>query len=367
MSEPNYYQTVSAIGKPIIESLGVEIRSSCIETIRFLEAEDREMEAIAWTFNVISAIKYLWRLGLKTSDIRSDLGKAIQYLEWELEEYEGLASIGHHAKLKTAFVECQRLLKSAPESSKTRWQRLQLIKDPYFRVEIDLNASSPNPAHAIWSAQHSCVCEGFALDSPIPEDPAAAIIKHQFKPRHWGVLGAAFIKMDFGGFPHDTVMQLVRHQDSKPLVQSMRYTGKRMLEAVDLKGEEAFEMMEKLFYCQPAGEYTTRTGKYIITENQRRSYLVRCHKSCQDYAQAIEFGHPEESARRELKSGYRQNFEMSGTVQAFFHWLDQRTLADSQIEAQTLAWMALEKLEAWEPGLFGWYRTNRAGKNSLSP
>jgi thymidylate synthase ThyX len=58
---------------------------------------------------------------------------------------------------------------------------------------------------------------------------------------------------------------------------------------------------------------------------------------------------------------------MAGTIEAVFHWLDQRTLADSQVEAQTLAWMALDELEKWEPTLFGWYRQNRAGKNLLAP
>jgi len=256
----------------------------------------------------------------------------------------------------------------------------QVINDPHFRVDICKHGSSPAPDKAIWRAQHVCVSEDYAMDATIPENPAEAIIRHQLKVKHWSVLEFGFVVLHFNGFPHDTVMQLVRHQDSKPLVQSMRYTGERMLGLVStdgstlLPGQEGFrgrcpttEEIDALFYCQPAGAYTTRTGTYTVTEQQREAYLHRCWKSCCAYAEALSWGHPEESARRELKSGYRQNFTMAGSIRAVFHWLDQRTLSDTQIEAQTLAWMALDKLKVWSPELFTWYEENRAGKNQLAP
>lgn len=242
-----------------------------------------------------------------------------------------------------------------------------MIKDPHFRVNICLDGSSPRPDRAIWKAQHVCVSEDYAFDAIVPENPADAIIKHQLKVRHWSVLEFGYVVMHFDGFPHDTLMQMVRHQDSKPLVQSMRYTGKRMQSVCDMGGEDAFEALEKLFYVQPAGTYATRTGTYTVTEEQRRSALYDCWQSCMDYDRAIKQGHPEESARRSLKSGYRQGFTMAGTIRAVFHWLDQRTLSDTQTECQTLAWMALEELKKWSPELFEWYESNRAGKNQLAP
>lgn len=85
----------------------------------------------------------------------------------------------------------------------------QIIKDPYFKVTIDRDASSPNPAAAIWRAQHVCVSEGFAPNDPIPNNPAQAIIDNQLKVKHWSVLEFASVVLHFQGFPHDTVMQML--------------------------------------------------------------------------------------------------------------------------------------------------------------
>ena len=243
-----------------------------------------------------------------------------------------------------------------------------LIKDPHFKVDIDLDGSSPRPDCAIWRGQHACVSEEYAFDAIVPKNPAKAIIDHQLRVKHWSVLEFGFVVLHFNGFPHDTVMQLVRHQDSKPLVQSMRYTGKRIQDVCDMGGDKAFETLEKLFYCKPVGIYAARSGgTYAVTPEQRQQYLYGCWQSCMDYDRVIRLGWPEEDARRELKSGYRQGFTMAGSIRAMFHMLDQRTLSDTQIEARTLAWMALEKLKEWSPELFQWYELNRAGKNQLAP
>lgn len=243
-----------------------------------------------------------------------------------------------------------------------------LIKDPHFKVNIDLDGSSPAPDRSIWRAQHTCVTEEYGFDGNVPKNPAKAIIDHQLRVKHWSVLDFGFVVLHFHGFPHDTVMQLVRHQDSSPLVQSMRYTGKRIQNVCDMGGVEAFDTLEKLFYCQPVGQYAARSGgTYTVSKEQRQQHLYGCWQSCMDYDRAIRAGWPEESARRELKSGYRQGFVLAGTIRAVFHWLDQRTLSDTQIEAQTLAWMALEELKVWSPELFQWYELNRAGKNQLAP
>jgi thymidylate synthase (FAD) len=238
----------------------------------------------------------------------------------------------------------------------------KLIKDSLFRVEIDYNASSANAAAGIWHGQHVTVSEGFSLDDPLPANPADAVIRHQLKVKHWSVLGGGFVSLHFGGFPHDTVMQLVRHQGSKPLVQSMRYTGDRIIAVAN--GNIS---VEEVFYCQPVGIYATRTGSYQVTEQDRQEYFYLAEASCNCYKQLIQGGKPEEFARRSLLSGYRQNFVMAGTIQSVYHWLDQRTLSDSQCEAQTLAFMALDKLKKWQPEFFEFYEKTRAGRNLLAP
>jgi thymidylate synthase (FAD) len=251
-----------------------------------------------------------------------------------------------------------------------------LITDPYFHVEIDYNSTSANAAAGIWYAQHTCVTEGFSLDDPLPKEPADSIIRHELKVKHWSVLNYGFVVLHFGGFPHDCVMQWVRHQGSQfdveeptqtypgvfPLCQSMRYTGDRIIACA--KGQIP---VESIFYCQPVGEYKTRTGTYQVTEIDRMKYLEAAHTSASRYTDLIEAGKPEEMARRSLLSGYRQNFTMGGTLRSILHALDQRTLADSQGEAQTLAWMAIDKLKGWQPEFMDWYVQNRAGKNMLAP
>lgn len=239
---------------------------------------------------------------------------------------------------------------------------LQLIDDPYFQVKIDLNGSSFKPANSIWTAQHVCISEDFAPDDPIPDRAAKAVINNQLKVKHWSVLEFGFVVLHFRGFPHDTVAQFVRHHEIKFLVQSMRYTGRRMVEC----GNGDIDP-EQVFYVMPSGTYPTRNGTWTLTESDRQEILTEYRLSAVAYQAAISKGQPEEAARRLLAAGYRQNFTMAGTIRSIFHMLDQRTLADSQIEAQTLAYLALDELEKWEPGLFQWYKKERAGRNMLAP
>lgn len=241
---------------------------------------------------------------------------------------------------------------------------MQLIQDPCFRVEIDPFASSTNPSAGIWYGQHVCVSEDFSLDEDLPSRPADAVIKHQLKVKHWSVLEDGFVSLHFGGFPHSTAMQIVRHQDSKPLVQSSRYTGKRF---IDVANDE--RKLEEVFYFRPSGlDYCDRSGnRYYYSASDRLEDERQCYEACVKYADRIKRGFAEEHARDMIPQNFRQNFKMSGTIRAAFHWLDQRTLADSQIEAQTLAWMALEKLKEWQPEFFEFYEKERAGKNLLAP
>jgi thymidylate synthase (FAD) len=216
------------------------------------------------------------------------------------------------------------------------------INDPYFRVEIDLNSSSANASKGIWSAQHTCVTEGFSLDDKPPTNSADAVIRHELKRKHWSVLEDGFVSIHFGGFPHSVAMQLVRHQASKPLVQSSRYTGKRFVDVA-----EGTRQVEEVFYFRKYNQnYRDRSSNhYFYSSADYQDDLNQCYDACVKYAKRIEGGFAEEHARDFIPQNFRQNFKMSGTIRAMFHWLDQRTLADSQLEAQALAWMALGKLK----------------------
>ena len=241
------------------------------------------------------------------------------------------------------------------------------INEPYFRVELDHDATSPNPEVAIWRGQHTCVSELFAFDEPVPSNPGEIVVKHQMKPKHFSVLRKAYISFCCTGFPHSVIAQITRHQDSSFLVQSNRFTGRRFVE-LGLKKTPAQEDIEAVFYFRPIGEYRDRTGsRFIYTEIERKQDLNLAWLSCTDYADKINRGCPYEMARGSIPYDFRQSFDISGDLQAVFHWLDQRSLADSQLEIQILAEMVMQRLEKWCPTIAKWYRENRWGKNLLAP
>jgi len=244
---------------------------------------------------------------------------------------------------------------------------MQLIKDSRFQVVIDKDASSPNPQVAIWKGQHRCVAEKFLPDdkTPTPESCGEAVIKHQLAGDrgHYSVLRSAFVKFHCLGFPHSVVSQITRHQDSAFLVQSMRYTGQRIVDCA-----EGDIPIEDVFYFRPVGSYFDRKGKkYEYTEERREKQKRSRLLAAKEYANEMSLGYSEEHSRDDLPYGFRQDFDLSGDLQAIWHLLDQRTKADSQIEVRTLAWMILDCLKEFTPELTQWYLENRAGKARLAP
>lgn len=105
MTKP-YYQTPSPIGAKILSTLEIleyEYKEDCIHTIWHLESDRK------WNFNLLNAVKYLWRAGQKDPDPRQDLTKAVEYLEWEKTRLENVLAheksyiytrIGNDLKLK---------------------------------------------------------------------------------------------------------------------------------------------------------------------------------------------------------------------------------------------------------------------------
>jgi thymidylate synthase (FAD) len=243
---------------------------------------------------------------------------------------------------------------------------VKLIDDPYFRVEIDRNSSSANPGAGIWYGQHVCVAEGFSLDDKLPSDPEGAILRHALKSEHsahYSVLRYGYLALHCGGFPHSVMAQLTRHQDSAHLVQSGRYTGKRFLKVAS--GELP---VQEVFYFRPIGQYQDRQGhKYEYTKSDLSYDMAHCRDACSVYSRRLKKGWAEEHARDCLPYNFRQNFAIAGDLQAVFHWLDQRSKADSQIEIQSLAAIAVERVIEFVPGLGRWYKDHRYGKARLAP
>lgn len=237
-----------------------------------------------------------------------------------------------------------------------------LINDSRFRVEVDWDSTSPNPETAIWRGQHTCVSELFAYDEALPNNPGDIIVRHQMKPKHFSVLRKAYISFCCSGFPHSVVAQITRHQDSAHLVESNRYTGLRFVKVAlhEISPED-------VFYMRPVGRHGSRNGIYERTAEMNERRWLHIRQACLIYNDEIKAGVPFEDARDIMPYGFRQNFDISGDLQAVFHWLDQRSLADSQAEIRVLAEMVMQHLESWCPTIAKWYRDNRFGRNLLSP
>ena len=99
-----YYQSVSEIGLPILKCLIQNPTGECRQTIYIMERR------YGWGFNLCSACRYLWRVGVKTADTQSDLAKAIQYLTWELDCPRRPLSFDTRNSIETAIKMCKDLL-----------------------------------------------------------------------------------------------------------------------------------------------------------------------------------------------------------------------------------------------------------------
>lgn len=243
--------------------------------------------------------------------------------------------------------------------------------DPHFMVIRDINGCSPSPALSIWDAQHTCVKEEIGLPKEMTDErkAAIAIIENQLKVEHWSVLRFAFVKFKIIGFPHDTIMQMCRHQDSAHLVQSGRYTCDRFIKVADAEiFPNLAEIVEEVFYFLPTGTKHSRDGKSgEYTDDMRHSDIVDAVFACRKYKRAIESGICKEDARRKLPMGIRQDYALACDLEALFHWWDQRTKKDAQDVVRILADMTILACKDWIPEFVEFYVQTRYSKARLAP
>lgn len=97
-----HYKAPSKLGLPILKILIDNPHGECRFAIYKFERE------FGWGFNLCSAVKYLWRLGEKSPNLIGDLDKAIDYLNWELDE--PISSSQEHFRIvQQAIVACEEL------------------------------------------------------------------------------------------------------------------------------------------------------------------------------------------------------------------------------------------------------------------
>ncbi len=241
-----------------------------------------------------------------------------------------------------------------------------IIESNHLQVVFDPDGSSPRPQRAIWKGQHHCVTEYWdPTTGHVPEETRAGevIVQYQMGVSHYSVLEHAFFRVDCTGWGHDTVMQLRTHSDSSMLVQSSRYTGKRFLKVAN-----GVLPVEDAFYFRPCGDYVDRNGqRYTIAPEDLEKRKQASLESCRRYADAVAQGVAEEDARNLLTQNIKQQFGFAGNLKDIFHMLDQRSLADAQLECRIFSAMVMNHILDWAPQVGSWYCAKRYGKARLAP
>lgn len=242
------------------------------------------------------------------------------------------------------------------------------ISDPYFRVEVI--SAMPNPQQVVYAAMHQDYSEGFVWDErdkwPSEQRAGELCVKRLLAGErgHYGPVEHTAIVFNCGWFPHSVLQQARTHRVGVSFdVQSMRYTGSRIVEAsygrIDL---------EEVFYLRPMGTYADRKGKkYEYTLAQRNTDLGLCLNAAQRYAQLMDQGYAEEHARGILPFDYRQHFVASFNLRSVLHFMDLRSKLDAQPEIRVLCDMIWPHVKEWAPEIAGWYETNRLHRARLAP
>ena len=264
--------------------------------------------------------------------------------------------------------------------------------DPHFRVEV-IRAVS-NPQQVIYAAMHQDYSEGFVFDElhldkevwkksdsgwnptdcfvtewdgPSEKECGDRIVKHLLAGNrgHYGCIEHPQIVFNCGWLPHSVMQQMRTHRVGISFdCQSMRYTGKRIIEAA-----EGSRDIEEVFYLRPIGTYTDRQGKhYEYGTDHREWHKSKCLRAAQDYHMDIQAGLSEEHARGLIPFDVRQHWVMSANARSLMHLLDLRfRKLDAQLEARQLCELIWPHFEAWCPQIAEWYLKNRAGKSRLAP
>jgi thymidylate synthase (FAD) len=238
--------------------------------------------------------------------------------------------------------------------------------DSLFEV-VTLRAT-PMPQQLVWQAMHQDYSEeAVAHEMPPPESKAGDIVVKRLlagERGHYGPLEHPQISFATAGFPHSVMQQARTHRVGVSFdVQSGRYTGQRVIDAVSGK-----RSLEEVFYLRPPGEYRDRQGKhYRYSEDQRVEDLLICAQAASRYAARLEEGFAEEHMRGVLPFDIRQNFVVSFSLRAALHFMDLRAKLDAQDEIRALCELMEPHLEKWVPQIWDWYRGNRLHRARLAP
>lgn len=245
-----------------------------------------------------------------------------------------------------------------------------LIDDPYFDVQVLSTTDRPNLL--CYSAMHQDYSEGAVayerekLSKLSDEELGRRLVEKCVKFNHWGVLEHPSITFNVIGYPHSVMVQARTHRVGVSFdVQSQRYTGQRIVDAVK---SDKVDISEDLFYFRPIGTYQDRNGnnyEYDYHDRQTDKHHTECMMIY--YHQKLNKGYAPEHARELLPQNIRQNFVVTFNARSLLHFCDLRIPADAQLEIRDLATNLFDLFKVWMPEVAEHYEKTRYGKNKLAP
>jgi thymidylate synthase (FAD) len=230
-----------------------------------------------------------------------------------------------------------------------------------------------------WAAMHQDYSHEYVWQAiqqgKLPNDNKCGEIleKHLLKGNrgHFGPLEQLGITVACGFMPHSLMQQLRTHRISVTFdVQSFRYTSKGLLEVAENSyNNSCLDLIEKVVYLRPVGNYTDRQGhRYFYSEDERYEDLIESERQLQRYKTKLDKGFSEEHARGQLPFDIRQHFVLSfNNLRSLWHMLDMRWKADAQLEAQWFCDLLWEATKNEAPEMSQWYEDNRMKKARLAP
>jgi thymidylate synthase (FAD) len=242
------------------------------------------------------------------------------------------------------------------ENHRPCW-RINISENSTRRVEVSQKGRSPGVRESFEKYTGNVYCATVSTGAVLVRRNGKAMVSGN-------CLEHPQIVLNCGWFPHSTMQQIRTHRVGVSFdVQSFRYTGQRLIDAVDGDLD-----VEEVFYLRPVGSYSDRQGKkYEYTERRREDDKHWCMLSCARYKEKIKSGFSEEHARGLIPFDVRQHWVMSANARSLMHLLDLRWKADAQLECQQLCDLIWPHFEEWVPAIAEWYQQNRAKKARLAP
>ena len=254
--------------------------------------------------------------------------------------------------------------------------------------ESSAAASAPRPFHSVdvqvdrvWGLRAAYMsmlcCYHSEPVADFPEMPSNVLTLEQrvtdvLTKGHWSIAEQIPVFVTLSGIPHDVAMQFRTHRHLSCQVTSQRYTGDRLL-AVNPYSLPA-DWIAEMFYLQPPGRYRgrasqmhSRNGVYEITREQYAEAEQAVRNGVEVFQLLVRAGQPEETARRFLPQGIRQNMVLGGNLRSLLHVCSVRTMLDAQLDCRLVAEEIVAQLTAQLPTIMAAWAPKYHRRNRLAP